>query len=115
MRSDGLDRLNLVRPIGNAQFGVVPFQFGDAVLALVGQVFKAVFTVEAVHRAVGVVLLIVPDEGFVAVAVEDYRAPHAHALEAVSVHTGLFAPGLQADIAGFLGFDDSQGLTVVTP
>ncbi|MCY1523057.1 hypothetical protein D9M68_579400 [compost metagenome] len=115
VRGDGLDRFDLVGPISNAQLGVVLFNLGNAVLALVDQVFEAVLAVEAVDGAVGVVLLVVPDEGFVAVAVEDHRTLHAHALEAVGVHAGLLAPGLQADIAGFLGFDHGQRLAVVTP
>ena len=113
--SNGFDRLDLVWPIGNAQLWVMPFQLGDAVLPLVDKVFKAVLAVEAIHRAVSVVLLVVPDKSFVAVAVENHRALHAHALESIGIHTGLLTPGLQADIAGFLGFDYGQGLTVVTP
>ncbi|MND63007.1 hypothetical protein D3C80_543070 [compost metagenome] len=90
-------------------------QLRFAVLTLIDQVFEAVFAIEAVHRAVGVVLRVVPDEGLVAVAVENHRALHAHALEAIGIHPGLFASGLQTDIAGFLGLDHSQRLAVVTP
>ncbi|MNQ79431.1 hypothetical protein D3C85_943760 [compost metagenome] len=115
VRSNSLDCFNLVGPVGNTQLRVVLFQLRDAVLTLIVQVFKAVLAVEAVHRTIGVVLLVVPDEGFVTVAVENHRALHAHALEAVGVHTGLFAPCLQTDIAGLLGFDHGQGLAVVTP
>ena len=115
VRGDGFDRFDLVGAVGNAQLGVVFLQRGDAILALIGEVFQAVLAVDAVHRAIGVVLLVVPDKGFVAVAVENHRALHAHALETVGVHARLFAPGLQADIAGFLGLDHGQGLTVVAP
>ncbi|MDT4821650.1 hypothetical protein FQZ97_548350 [compost metagenome] len=113
--SDRLDGFDLVGTVRDLQVGVMTLQLRFAVLALVDQVFKAVFAVETVHRAIGVVLHIVPDEGFVAVAVEDHRALPAHAFEAIGVHAGLFTTSLQADIAGLFGFDHGQRLAVVTP
>ncbi|MDT4838995.1 hypothetical protein FQZ97_727740 [compost metagenome] len=112
---DRLDGFNLIGAVSDMQIRVMTLQNRFAVLALVDQVFEAVLAVEAIHRAVGVVLRVVPDEGFVAVAVENHRALHAHALESIGVHARLFAPGFQADIAGFLGLDHGQGLTVVAP
>ncbi|MNJ30225.1 hypothetical protein D3C77_248210 [compost metagenome] len=115
MRTNGLDCLNLIRAVGNAQVRVVLFQLGNTIVALVSQVLEAALAVEAIYRAVGVVLRVIPDEGFVAVAVEDHWPLHAHELETIGVNPRLLTSGLQADIAGFLGFDHSQWLTVISP
>src|SRR5690606_10211296 len=111
----GLDGFNLVRPVSDAQFRVEALQLFLTVVTLIDQVFETVLAVQAIHRAIGVVLGIVPDEGFIAVAVEDDRPLQAHALEAIGIQPGLFAAGLQADIAGLLGFDNSKWLAVVAP
>ena len=115
MRGNGLDGLDLIRAVGNVQVGVVLLQLGDTILALIRQVLEAALAVEAVHRAVGIVLRVIPDEGFVAVAAEDHWPLHAHALETIGVHARLLATGLQADVAGLLGLDHSQRLAVITP
>ena len=115
MSGNRLDGLNLVGAIRNAQLRVELLQFGGAVVALVNQVIKAVFTIETVDLTVRVVLVIIPDEGFVAVTVEDDRALVAHALEGIGIKTGLLAARLQAGVSGFLGFHDGQGLAVIAP
>src|SRR5690606_23290675 len=57
---NGLDRLNLVGSVGDAQFRIEAFQLFLAVVALIYQVFEAVLAVKAIHGSIGVVLGIVP-------------------------------------------------------
>ena len=54
-------------------------------MTLVYQVIEAVFTIKTIHWAIGVVLVIIPDKGFVAVGVKNNRALVTHKLKRIGV------------------------------
>ena len=98
MGRNGFNRFNLIWTVSNGQIRVILFQRFNAILPLINKVLKAVLTVEAVDSAVGIIMLVVPDKGFVSVTVENNRTVLTHSFKCVGIQACLLSTRLEAGI-----------------